>query len=105
MYFTYYSCYSTNKPIVTLNPVDKCFPSESITSIVAKSPKRTRLSRDRESMAYDYYDIPLPIGKVVKILNGQEEWQDEDYTFIEVERVYSTRIDCNFMPEGVRQAS
>ena len=32
-------------------------------------------------------------------------WQDEDRTWIEVERVYATRYDCPSVPEGVRCAA
>ena len=50
-----------------------------------------------------YYLVKLPVMQVQRILNGQESWQSEDFTFTEVERVYATRYDCMAEPEGVRQ--
>jgi hypothetical protein len=104
MYFTYYSCYNDNKPVVYLKPKDICFDSARINGIESVSPRKCLIDLQTD-MQYDRYIIPVSMKKAVKILNGEVDWQSEDHTFIEVERVYATRIDCKPVPERVRQAA
>ena len=96
---------------VTSNKVySRTFNSDRIESIektppaVYALPKNTPKRKacivmSRGFAWYDFYFVKCNIETAIKILNGQEEWQDQNYTFIEVERVYSTRIDCCIMPE------
>ncbi len=84
----------------------KCFPSERIKNIESVSSKRTKITVDDELFGYNLYDtyiVKASISETIKIINGSESWQDKENTFIEVERVYATRIDCLAVPEGVRR--
>ena len=76
----------------------KTINTSDIHDVRALSPHRTTLVID----GYNRYIVKVSFRRVIAILNGQEEWQNIDYTFTEVERVYETRYDCSI---GRREAA
>jgi hypothetical protein len=54
---------------------------------------------------YDDFYVNCSLAKAIRIINGSESWQSEDFTFTEVERVYSTRLDCMVVPGRARRAA
>ena len=78
--------------------------SSQIQQVVVKSPLRTIIEfgvgRRRERLI-----VPCSVDKAMALINGTEQWQDDDRCWREVDRVYETRWDCQPMPEGVRRAA
>jgi hypothetical protein len=77
-------------------PYDLAFHISHIINIEAQSKRKTRIHVNifYPNRHTDYFIVNLGKKKVINILNGNEAWQNVDYVFTEVERVYETRIDC-----------
>ena len=101
---SHYECYDTDvwNDVV---PYDVIFHKSHIIQISKKSARRTKIFIDifYPHRHRDYFIINLSLDRVLNVLNGNESWQNPNYVFTEVERVYETRIDCLIAPEGVRQ--
>jgi hypothetical protein len=84
-----------------------------ITCVSYVSPLRTKISEKGRESVYEFI-LPMSFGKTIDLLNGvvpgekekpKGNWQDQNRTVVEVERVYETRWDCCIVPDGVRHAA
>ena len=102
----YYSCLD-DKPIIERGEWVVSFPSERLNQVSPINSNKAVLIQGDVSCppSYDKYIVNCSLTDAVKIMNGEKEWQNENYTFTEVERVYATRIDATIVPDGVRQAA
>ena len=91
--------------IIYENAIEEWIDIGYIAKIMRKSARRTVIYVERRGFESEKFIVNMSKRRVERILCGEESWQDEEFTFIEVERVYATRYDCAVTPERVRQAA
>jgi hypothetical protein len=104
---SHYYCYGDAKVWWDNVPYSLTFDTACIRNVIKLSARKTKISFRLPGDTHNYDTLLISVAKnrVVARMNGEEAWQNEEFTFIEVERVYCGRIDCMAVPGGARLAA